>query len=169
MNFSDEQHSPVGFIFHGATELDPEHACTADVIDALTAWDRRSNHESPGLELLQLDGCPRFLISHDGQAKSYWPSPSKNDISETLIREFLYHDGICQLADERVHLFHVKYRTMSMINADCLLVCPYLTASGNISGIVVILVNKKIRESLRIRRHSQSQGKHETLTRWATQ
>ena len=149
MNFSDEQHDPTGFIFHGATEMDPEHACTADVIDALAAWDRRANHESPGLDLLQLDGCPYFLISHDGQAAEYWPSPSENNISETLIREFLYHDGICQLSEDRAHLFHVKYRILSMFSADCLLVCPYLTASGNISGIVVVLITKKIRESVR--------------------
>ena len=149
MNFSDASHSPDGIIFHGATELEPEQAFTADVIDALAAWDQRSNHESPGLDLLQLDGCPRFLISHDCQAKDYWPSRSENDISETLIREFLYDEGICQLSDDRAHLFHVKYRMMSMVDADCLLVCPYLSASGKVSGIVVVLVTKKIRESLR--------------------
>ena len=148
MNFSDASHNPDGIIFHGATELEPEQACTADVIDALAVWDQRSNRESPGLELLQLDGCPHFLISHDGEAKDYWPSRSENDISETLIREFLYHEGICQLSDDRAHLFHVKYRMMSMVDADCLLVCPYLSASGNISGIVVVVVTKKIRESL---------------------
>ena len=148
MNFSDKQHEPAGFIFHGATELDPEDACTVEVLDALTAWSQRSNHVAPCVDLLQLDGCPHFLISHDGQAGDYWPSQSENDISETLIREFLYHDGICRLVDDRAHLFHVKYRMLSMTEADCLLVCPYLTASGNISGIVVVLVTKKIRETL---------------------
>jgi hypothetical protein len=148
MNFSDKQHEPAGFIFHGATELDPEDACKAEVLDALAEWDRRPNHDSPGVDLLQLDGCPHFLISHDGQARNYWPSRSENDISETLIREFLYHDGICRLVDDRAHLFHVKYRMLSMTEADCLLVCPYLTDSGHISGIVVVLVTKKIREAM---------------------
>jgi len=149
MNFSDKNHTPDGFIFHGAVELDPKDACTEEVIEALAAWNNRADHASSGIDLLQLDGCPHFLISYEGHAEDYWPSRPENDISETLIREFLYHEGICKLSDDRPHLFHVKYRMMSMVDADCLLVCPYLSTSGNIAGIVVVLVTKKIRESMR--------------------
>ncbi len=146
MDFSDNKHNPAGFIFHGAEEIDPDQACTQDVVDALAAWSHRSSHESPGLDLLRVNGCPLFSITYDGKATDYWPSESENDISETLIREFLYHNGICQLSDDRAHLFHVRYRLLSMTEADCLLVCPYLTAIGNISGTVVVTVTKKIRE-----------------------
>ncbi len=44
----------------------------------------------------------------------YWPNESENDMSETLIREFLYHDGICTLSDERARLFHANYKIIAM-------------------------------------------------------
>jgi hypothetical protein len=147
MDFSDNKHLPDGIVFRGVQEIDSEQACTQEVIDALAIWSHRSNHESPASELLRLDGCPLFSISFDGKAEDYWPNESDNDISETLIREFLYRDGICELSDNRVHLFHVRYALLSMTTEDCLLVCPYLTAAGNIAGVVVVTVTKSIRES----------------------
>ena len=78
----------------------------------------------------------------------YWPNESQNDISETLIREFLYHKGICTLSDERVRLFHVRYTIMALTGDEYLLICPYLTAAGNISGIVVATVAKMIRQRI---------------------
>ena len=145
MNFSEENHNLAEFVFQAIEEIDPDQACTQDMVDALAAWSRRPNHELPGLDLLQLDGCPHFLISYDGTATNYWPNESENDISEILVRESLYHEGLCKLTNDRPHLFHLKYKLHSIIGADCLLICPYLTATGNISGIVVVLVTKKIR------------------------
>jgi hypothetical protein len=89
MNFSDITHDPADFTFHGAMELAPEQACTDDVITALAAWGHRSKHASPGLDLLQLERRPHFLFSHDGHAQDYWSNQSANDISKTLVREFL--------------------------------------------------------------------------------
>ncbi len=109
MDFSDNKHNLAELAFHGATEVDPEQICTKDVIQALAIWSNRPNHQSSGLELLRLDDCALFSISYEGTARDYWPNESQNDISETLIREFLYHDGICSLSDERVRLFHVSY------------------------------------------------------------
>jgi hypothetical protein len=146
MDFSDSRHSPVGLTLHSAEEIEPERACKQEVIDALAAWRDRSDHVAKGLELLRLDGCPHFSISYDGKAEDYWPDEAQNDISETLVRGFLFHDGICKLTDDRVHLFHVRYSMLAMSDADCLLVCPYLTEAGNISGIDVVLVTNKIRE-----------------------
>jgi len=144
MNLSDNKHALAGFVCQSTEEIDPSQACTQDLVDALAAWSRRPNHELPGLELLQLDGCPHFLMSHDGKATDYWPNESQNDISEILIRESLYHDDICTLTDDRARLFNLKYKLLSIIGTDCLLVCPYLTHSGSISGILVVLVTKGI-------------------------
>ena len=144
MNFSDNKHALAGFVCQSTEEIDPSQACTQDLVDALAAWSRRPNHELPGLELLQLDGCPHFLMSQDGKATDYWPNESQNDISELLIRESLYHDGVCTLTNDRARLFILKYKLLSIFGADCLLVCPYLTHSGSISGILVLPVTKSI-------------------------
>lgn len=146
MGFSDEKHNPVGFVLHRVEEVDPGAACKQELLDALASWRQRPNHESPGLETLCFEGCPQFSISYDGHARNYWPSQLDNEISETVVREFLFHDGICKLEDEQAHLFHLRYRVLSAQQNDCLLVCPYLSAAGNISGIVVVLVTRKIRE-----------------------
>ncbi len=90
-----------------------------------------------------------FSITYEGKSRDYWPNESENDISEILIREFLYHDGICSLSDERIRLFHARYSIMALTGDEYLLVCPYLTEAGNISGIVVVTVTKIIRRRSR--------------------
>ena len=144
MSFSDSYHALAGFVCQSTEEIDPSQACTRDLVDAVAAWSRRPNHELPGLELLQLDGCPHFLMSHDGKATDYWPNESQNDISEILIRESLYHDGLCTITNDRARLFSLEYKLLSIIGTDCLLVCPHLTHAGSISGILVVLVTKNI-------------------------
>ncbi len=145
MDFSDNKHNLAELAFHGATEVDPEQICTKDVIEALATWSHRSNHQSSGSDLLRLVDCAFFSINYEGKSRDYWPNESENDISETLIREFLYHEGICTLSEERARLFHVRYTIMALQGDEYLLVCPYLTATGNISGIVVVTVTKMIR------------------------
>jgi len=147
MNFSDNKHYPYALAFHGVEEIDAHNACQQEVIDALNAWEHRSNQQSRGLQQLRVKKCPLFSISYDGVATDHWPDESANDISETLIREFLYHDGICTLTEPRAHLFHARYKLLSMSGEDCLLVCPFLTAAGNIGGMVVVTVTKKVNRS----------------------
>ncbi len=149
MDFSDNKHNLADLVFHGATEVDPEQTCTKDAVQALTTWSHRPNHQSSGSELLRLHDCALFSIDYVGKARDYWPDESENDISETLIREFLYHDGICTLSDERVRLFRASYSIIALDGDEYLLVCPYLTAAGNISGIVVVTVTKMIRRTSR--------------------
>jgi hypothetical protein len=146
MDFSDNKHNLAELAFHGAIEVDIERFCTKDIIEALATWSDRSIHQSSGSDLLRLDDGALFCIDHEGKAGDYWPNESENDISETLIREFLYHDGICSISDERIRLFHARYSVMAITGDEYLLVCPYLTAAGNISGIVVVTITKMIRE-----------------------
>ena len=144
MEFSDHTHNLAELAFHGATEVAPDQICTKEVIQALATWSHRPNHQVSGSDLLRLNDCAVFSIDYEGKARDYWPNESENDISETLIREFLYHEGICTLSDERVRLFHVRYTIMALTGDEYLLICPYLTAAGNISGIVVVTVTKMI-------------------------
>ena len=145
MDFSDKKHNVAELAFHGATEVDIQQTCTTDITEALATWSHRPNRQLSGSELLRLDGCALFSINYEGKARDYWPNESENDISETLIREFVYHEGICTLSDERVRFFYARYTIMALTGDEYLLVCPYLTATGNVSGIVVVTVTKVIR------------------------
>ncbi|MEE8263306.1 MAG: hypothetical protein V3R83_12665 [Gammaproteobacteria bacterium] len=145
MDFSDNKHSLAELVFQGAIEVDCEKTFTKDVIQALATWSHRRNRQLSGSDLLRLDGCTLFSINYEGKARDYWPNESENDISETLIREFLYRDGICSLSDERIRLFCARYKIMALTGDEYLLVCPYLTEAANISGIVVVTVTKMIR------------------------
>lgn len=144
MDFSDNKHSLAELAFHGATEVDPEKTCTKDVVQAVATWNHRPDHQLSGSDLLRLEDCAVFSINYEGKVGTYWPNESENDLSETLVREFLYHNGICTLADERVRLFHARYTIMALTGDEYLLVCPYRTTAGNISGIVVVTVTKKL-------------------------
>lgn len=145
MDFSDSYHSLAGLAFHGATEVDLEQVCPDDLTQMLGAWSDRSNLQSSGSKLLQLDDCSLFSINYEGKARDYWPNESANDISETLIREFLYHNGISALSDERIRLFHARYSIIALSGDEYLVVCPYLTAKGDVSGLVVVTVTKIVR------------------------
>jgi hypothetical protein len=144
MDFSDSQHNLAELAFQGSEELDLVENCREEVIEALTGWRGRADHTASGAELLHVDDCAVFSISYEGNADEYWPDEADNDISETFVREFLYHDGICNITDERVRLLHVKYSIMALTGDEYLLVCPYLTDANNISGIVVVCVTKML-------------------------
>jgi len=118
MDFSDNKHNAAEFAFHGATEVDIQQTCTTDISEALATWSHRPNHQSLGLDLLRRDDCALFSITYEGKSRDYWPNESENDISEILIREFLYHDGICALSDDRVRLFHARYSIMALTGDD---------------------------------------------------
>ena len=148
MDFSDNKHNLAELAFHGAIEADIAQTCTKDITQALATWSHRPNHQLSGSDLLRLDDCTLFSITYEGKSRDYWPNESENDISEILIREFLYHDGICSLSDERIRLFHARYSIIALTGDEYLLVCPYLTEAGNVSGIVVVTVTKMIRECL---------------------
>ena len=145
MDFSDAQHNLAELIFQGADEIDLSENCREEVIEALEAWRGRADHTTSGSDLLHIDDCPRFSISYEGNTDEYWPDADENDMSETFVREFLYHDGICAITDERVRLLHVKYSMMALTGDEYVLVCPYLTEADNISGIVIVCVTKKVR------------------------
>ena len=144
MDFSDDRHNLAELAFQGATEVNPDKVCRPEVIDSMATWRHRPDHQVSGADLLHIEDCALFSISHEGESGDYWPDESANDTSETLIREFLYRDGICSLTDERVRLFRMKYRVIALDGDEYLLVCPYLTDAGNISGIVVVCVTKMI-------------------------
>jgi hypothetical protein len=144
MDFFDSKHELAELVFHGATELEPGQICRQEVLDALDSWRRRPDHVSPGVDLLRVVNCTLFSINYAGQSGDYWPTEADNDVSETLIREFLYPEGICTLTDEHAHLIRMTYSIMALSGVEYLLVCPYLTDAGNISGIVVVCVTKMI-------------------------
>ena len=142
MDFSDDQHSLAELVFQGAAELESMQHAGEEANNALMAWRHRSDLSSSGAELLQMPDCTAFSITYEGEASDYWPSESANEITEVLIREFLYRDGICSLTDERVRLICMKYQIMAMESDEHVLICPYLTEAGNISGIVVVCATK---------------------------
>jgi hypothetical protein len=142
MDLSDDQHSLAELVFQGATELEsPQHA-GEEANNALMAWRHRSDLNSSGAELLQMPDCTAFSITYEGETSDYWPNESANQMTEVLIREFLYRDGICSLSDSRVRLICMKYQIMALDGDEYVLIFPYLTEAGNISGIVVVCATK---------------------------
>ena len=144
MDFSDHEHNLAELVFQGATEIESIQEFGEDAKKALMAWRNRPDPQSSGAEILHLPDCSVFSITYKGEAAEYWPDEPENELSETLIREFLYRDGICSLSDERVRLIRMKYQIMAMNCNEHVLICPYLTVAGNISGIVIVCATKMI-------------------------
>jgi hypothetical protein len=149
MDFSDSKHNLAELVFQGATESESMQDFSEEAKEALMAWRNRSVPRLSGAELLHVPGCSVFSITYEGQAGEYWPNERENEMTETLIRDFLYRDGICSLTDEQVRRVCIKYRIMALDGDEHVLICPYLTEAGNISGIVVVCVTKMINELAR--------------------
>ena len=71
---------------------------------ALMAWLNISDPQSSGAEWLRENDCSVFSINYEGNAGEYWPDESENEMTETLVRQFLYRDGICSLTDDEVRI-----------------------------------------------------------------
>ena len=143
-DFTDSRYSLAELAFQGAEEMNVERTCRPETIDVLAAWHDRANQRESGAEMFRFEHCPAFTMTYEGSAGDYWPNEKENDLVETLVRDFLYRDGICSFKDDRVRLFHLKYTIMAVAGDEYVLVCPYLTDTGNISGIVVVCVTKVV-------------------------
>lgn len=141
-DFTDNKHTVAELAFQGAEEMDLEQSCTPEMLDVLAMWRDRENHRVSGVEMFRMDHCTAFTVTYQGEAADYWPDEAANDIVETLVRDFYYREGICNITDERVRLVHMKYNIMALAGDEYILVCPYLTDAGNISGILVVCVTK---------------------------
>lgn len=146
MDFHDDEHSLAELVFQGASEFEPGPELKEQVDKVLSAWHQRSDSVSSGAEIFHLPGCSVFSISYEGVAGEYWPNESETMLTETLIREFLFHDGICSLTDDHEQLVCMKYQMMALEGDEHVMICPYLTKAGNISGIVIVCLTKMMRQ-----------------------
>ena len=142
--FSDDTHHVAEMIVQGVVQHEPAALCNQTVLDALTCWEQRKQPIVPEPERFHLDQTRSFTISYDGKADHYWPDEAGNFLGESLVREFLFDNGICSLDTHACRLYVVSYKVLAMIDVEYLLVCPYPTTSGNIAGAVVVCVNQHL-------------------------
>ncbi|TQV86056.1 hypothetical protein FKG94_00405 [Exilibacterium tricleocarpae] len=146
MKFHDDSHHFATLAYHSAQELDVAATCSQTILDAVAAWQQRADAHSAGVEFFTLDRCRSFSIDYQGHSSGHWPNERDNLLGESLVREFLFDDGICSVEETAVKLYKVNYSVMAgEYGNEYLLVCPFLTATGNIGGIVVTCVNMLLR------------------------
>lgn len=145
MDFSDPGHSSMEIVFQGAQEAEIETLCNDKVIAALARWRERAPQSDPYPELFRLEETRSFVITYEGNTDEYWPDRPSNVIGETIIREFLFSSGICDLEGLAPRLYVAKYKVQAMIDTEYLLTCPYPTEAGNIGGLLVVCVNEQLR------------------------
>ena len=142
MDFHDDEHSLAELVFQGASEFEPTPEIRDEVQSVLNRWHARQNLQNSGADLFHLPDCSVFSISYQGESGEYWPNEPDTLLTETLIREFLFSEGICSLTDDHERLVCMKYKIMAMEGDEHVMICPYLTEAGNISGIVVVCLSK---------------------------
>ena len=143
--FTDPDHSMPEAVYQGSATLDLQATCDDEVLEALERWRSRPKPSEPSDDVFHLDRCRVFTITYDGRAAGYWPDEAGNLIGESLLRDFLFRNGICEIDEPEPRLYAVHYRVIAMDGTEYLLVCPYLTAAGNIGGLVVTCVNLRRR------------------------
>ncbi|MEO0998073.1 MAG: hypothetical protein AAFX58_11190 [Pseudomonadota bacterium] len=144
-NFSDRAHSVAELVFQGATAMNPQDSLDDAMLAALAGWQQRGDVSQPAVERLHQPDCLCFHISYRGESDQHWPDEDSTLLSEALVRDFLYEDGICNVATGDVLLYAVNFQIMAMSDTEYLLVCPYPTSEGNIGGLIVVCVNKRLK------------------------
>ncbi|MEM8815743.1 MAG: hypothetical protein AAGE85_07930 [Pseudomonadota bacterium] len=145
MDFTQSKFSLADLIFQGATEHEPTALCNEAVLEALDTWQSRPAATEPGTDIFRLEHTRSFAIRYDGEASEHWPDEDSNWLGETLVREFLFREGICLLEGFEPRLYLAKYKIEAVIDREYLLVCPYPTESGNIGGMTVVCVNQHLK------------------------
>lgn len=142
--FTDVEHSLSDLIFQGAEEFSAQAVCDTTIQSILTSWEKRQDPASPDMHLFELDSTRCFTIDYQGNAGNYWPDETSNFVGESIIRQSLFENGICNLQEMTPKLYVSRYKMIAMEDIEFLLVCPYPTAHGNIGGLIVVCVNKHI-------------------------
>jgi len=151
MKFTDTKRDSVPISVQNVEELQYEDWSSTELLNCIEIWSGREDKNTPGSEFFELENTRSFVISYDGKASHYWPGEDENFTEESLIREFLFHEGICQVTSLELRLFRVNYSIVNISDDEYLLVCPFNTESGNIAGIVVVCLTKLIKAQRRTR------------------
>ena len=141
-NFSDAEHSVADMVFQGS-ELRPLGSLrNEDLMEAIRAWEIRDDVTDPAVHLLRLADTNSFCISYEGESDRHWPCREATFVSEAIVREALFRDGICKLTEFDPTLIYSRFKLMATSGVEQLLVCPYRTKAGNIAGVLVVSVGK---------------------------
>ena len=131
-------------VFQGYRELDLDRMLKPHVAEALATWRRRDDQARLEIDRLSLDETMGFAISYDGRSSNHWPDIASNQLGETLVRGFLFENGICSVSDMAPRLFRVAYHVIAIQDNEYLLVAPFPAESGGVGGLVVVCVNRVI-------------------------
>lgn len=145
MEFSDSQHSAAELVIQGADQASLTDIGDSEIQSALERWTQRSDRSAAAPDEFSIEEVQYLAITYDGKTSDYVPSQSANWLSETLIRDVLFRDGICTLQDMAPRVYSVRYKSQAITGTEHLLVCPYPTSSGNIGGLVVVCINHHLR------------------------
>ncbi len=145
-DFTDRQHNLRELVFQGAPSHPMETYCNDAVIAAVQQWQQRESITEPMPELLRLENTRSFVISYKGECRDYWPNQKDNLIAETLVRQFLFAHGTCQLNSMAPMFYTVHYEVIAMQETEFMLVLPFPTEANNIAGSLVVCVNRQLRE-----------------------
>ncbi len=144
-DFTDPDRSLPELVIQGSVECDIENYSNDEMLEMFASWRNRIDKTDANPEQFNRDGTLVFTISYQGKSDHYWPDKNANQITEALLRDVLFNDGICNLESFAPKLFQVNFKVIAMEETEYLLVLPYPTASGNINGLVVVCVNKYLR------------------------
>ncbi len=147
VDFSDPDHSVSELVFQGAHRIDPFEHCDADVLEALARWSERDAATDPAAKHFNIADTRCFSIGYQGQSSGYWPDEERNWLSEGLVRDFLFRDGLCVIEDFEPRLYDVHFKIQGQADNEFLLICPFPTEAGNVGGIVVVCVDRHMKTS----------------------
>lgn len=144
-SFADGDNIADLMVFQGAKEMGALESLDSEMMNALERWKRRPQKTEVCLEYLEVDNVVCFAIDYHGNSSEHWPSKDAAVLPETLIRTFLFHNGICELNDpSATFYFQATYKILALDGIEHLFVGAYPTPSGNIGGLVVACVNNRL-------------------------
>ncbi|WP_434054412.1 MAG: hypothetical protein RDA78_05825 [Roseibium sp.] len=146
--------------FRGAVSLKPQAVCDAETNCILEDWNARRSMTHASLELFHRLGDACMLVDADCRPAGYLPDAQSNTLSETLIREFLFPDGLRLLRPGPAFVLRAQYSLIALQGFWHLLVCPIPDPGTDIPvGAIVVHIDRHLTDRTGGRRLHQDLGR----------
>ena len=133
--------------FRGAVSLKPQAVCDAETNFILEDWYACRSATHAALELFHRLGDACMLVDADCRPAGYLPDAQSNTLSETLIREFIFPDGLRLLSSGPAFVLRAQYSLIALEGLWHLLVCPIPDPGADIpAGAIVVHIDRHLKD-----------------------
>lgn len=142
MRFMRDESGIPQLTIHRVASVPAGEILDAPLQAALAEWLERGRPTENIGALMQFPDCPVLVLDYRGRVQRRQPDEDATTVTESLVREFLFPDGVCELEQMTPVVYTAEYGIMGTDSTETLLICPFATEAGNIGGVLAMCLSR---------------------------